>query len=75
MGDKSQKIMDFYQAEILWHGQQRKVRVLCVEGDPLLGTGLLKGCEFIARFVDGGSVTIQLPGRTALRRGGSKPAG
>jgi hypothetical protein len=50
--------LNFYRADVLWDGQRRPVRVLCVEGDPLIGTGLLKGYILNADFVFGGSVEI-----------------
>jgi hypothetical protein len=45
--------------EVLWDGQQRKIRVLCVEGDPLIGTALLAGYKLDADFVAGGLVTLK----------------
>jgi len=48
LGDASRKVFAFYNAAVLWDGQRRKVRVLCVEGDPLLGTALLRGYKLAA---------------------------
>ena len=59
LGDASRKVFAFYNAEVLWNGQRRKVRVLCVEGDPLLGTALLRGYKLEADFVEGGSVVVE----------------
>ncbi len=59
LGDASRKVFAFYNAEVLWDGQRHKVRVLCVEGDPLLGTALLRGYKLEADFVEGGSVVIE----------------
>jgi clan AA aspartic protease len=58
LGDLSQRVLDFYDAHVHWDGQRRKIRVLCVDGDPLLGTALLKGYKLDAEFRSGGSVTI-----------------
>ena len=48
LGDASRRIFDYYNAEIIWDGKSRRVRILCVEGDPLIGTQLLEGCPFSA---------------------------
>jgi clan AA aspartic protease len=58
LGDGSQRVCDYYAANVHWDGQIRRIRVLCVEGDPLLGTGLLRRCNLTADFESGGSVTI-----------------
>ncbi len=59
LGDASRKVFAFYTAEVLWDGVRRKVRILCVEGDPLLGTALLDGYKLVADFVSGGAVVIE----------------
>jgi len=59
LGDASRKVFAFYTAKVLWDGVRRKVRILCVEGDPLLGTALLDGYKLVADFVSGGSVVIE----------------
>jgi clan AA aspartic protease len=61
LGDGSQRAMQYYRAEVLWDGRRRKARVLCAEGDPLLGTVLLRGYVLRAEFNLGGEVTVQLP--------------
>lgn len=58
LGDASRKTLDFYRAEVEWDGQKRAIPVLCVEGDPLLGTALLKGYKMEADFVVDGPVQI-----------------
>lgn len=58
LGDRSSKILNFYEAEIVWDGQKRMVPVLCVEGDPLVGTALLEGYKMEADFVMGGQVRL-----------------
>jgi clan AA aspartic protease len=58
LGDRSTKFLDYYRGEIEWQGVRRKVRVLCVEGTPLVGTALLKGFRLTADFVVDGVVTI-----------------
>lgn len=58
LGDGSRRILDYYEAEVVWDGQKRIIPVLCVEGDPLIGTALLKGYKMEADFVIGGLVRI-----------------
>jgi clan AA aspartic protease len=59
LADRSRKVLRTYEAEILWDGQQRLLRVLALEGDPLVGTALLEGYDLKVGFVDGGSVTLE----------------
>lgn len=58
LGDTSQRILDFYEAEVIWDGQRQSIQVLCVEGDPLIGTALLNGYKMETDFVVGGQVRI-----------------
>jgi clan AA aspartic protease len=59
LGDDSWKTLPFYRAEIDWSGGRPPIRVLCVEGDPLVGTRLLRGHRMEADFVDGGPVLLR----------------
>ena len=58
LGDASRKTFDYYTAEIVWDGQPRKVRVLCLDGDPLIGTFLLRNYKLNADFVVNGPVVL-----------------
>ncbi len=58
LGDASRKVLDFYEADVHWDTTRKTVAVLCVEGDPLIGTALLNGYKIEAVFVVGGSVEI-----------------
>jgi clan AA aspartic protease len=58
LGDASRRVLDFYEAEVDWDGQRQSIPVLCVEGDPLIGTALLKGYKMDADFVVDGLVRI-----------------
>jgi clan AA aspartic protease len=60
LADRTRRALNTYEAEVLWDGQRRTLRVLALEGDPLIGTALLKGYTLEARFVDGGAVTIEV---------------
>jgi clan AA aspartic protease len=58
LADSSKKMYDFYSAEILWDGHPRQVRVLCLEGEPLIGTTLLHDFKLEAVFKAGGDVVL-----------------
>ena len=58
LGDGSQRMLSFYDAEVEWDGQWQAITVLCVEGDPLIGTALLSGFKMDTDFVVGGQVRI-----------------
>ena len=58
LGDTSQRVLDFYTANIHWEGRVRRIRVLCVEGSPLVGTVLLQGYKLEANFTPGGAVVL-----------------
>ena len=58
LGDASQRVLDFYTANIHWGGRVRRIRVLCVEGSPLVGTVLLQGYKLEADFTLGGAVAL-----------------
>jgi clan AA aspartic protease len=61
LGDNSQRVMQYFRAEVLWDGHRRKIRVMCAEGDPLLGTVLLRGRVLCVEFSVGGAVTVLPP--------------
>lgn len=58
LGDRSQRLLDFYNGEIFWDGHRRAVLVLAVEGDPLIGTAALQGCHLGVDFEEDGNVTV-----------------
>lgn len=55
LADGTIRHLDYYEAEVEWNGQARNIAVMCIEGQPLIGTRLLKGCKLDAHFVNGGS--------------------
>ena len=59
LGDASVKLLSSYVAEIVWLGRRRQIVILCVEGDPLLGTTLLDDSHLGVDFRDGGAVSVQ----------------
>ena len=59
LGDASQRALSFYRGEVQWGSQRRSVRVLCVEGDPLVGTALLKGHRLEVNFSHDGVVIVR----------------
>jgi predicted aspartyl protease len=58
LADASQKVLSYYSAEVLWDGQPLRIRVLCVESTPLLGTALLRRHKLEVDFTDGGPVAV-----------------
>lgn len=59
LADTTRRLLNYYSAALEWDGQRREIPVLCVEGDPLLGTALLKNYKLDAAFVVNGKVHIQ----------------
>jgi hypothetical protein len=54
-----------YSAEVEWETGMVTVPVLVLDGDPLVGCVLLKGCHCEIDFVSGGLVAITvMPGTT-----------
>ena len=62
LGDGSAARLSLFEARVLWHGQERDVHVLEVDGGPLLGTALLRDSQLIVEFVPGGTVSVTLLG-------------
>lgn len=58
LGDASQRVLDFYEAEVVWDDKRQTIQVLCVEGEPLIGTSLLKGYKLEIDFVVSGQVVV-----------------
>jgi clan AA aspartic protease len=57
-GDGQRRVRRAYHAAVVWDGEMRRVRLLCEEGDTLIGTALLKGYKLEVEFEVGGSVGI-----------------
>ena len=60
LADRSTRVLNSYEADVLWDGQRRAIRILALESDPLIGTALLKGHSLSVDFTDGGDVTIEV---------------
>ncbi|MCI0700429.1 MAG: clan AA aspartic protease [Planctomycetia bacterium] len=58
LGDGAIGQFDVYDAEVEWDGAWLAIRVTEIEGDALLGMGLLTGHEVFIEFVTGGVVDI-----------------
>ena len=50
-----------YSGIALWHGRRREVRVIEMDGNPLLGMSLLWGSSLTVSTQPGGSVLIEEP--------------
>jgi clan AA aspartic protease len=59
LADDSEITVEYYSATIIWNGRRRIVEVLMTDGDPLLGTSLLRGQTLHVDFVPGGAVSIR----------------
>ena len=49
---------DVYVALVEWDGEMRYVRVLCAEGDPLIGMEMLRDHDLHVRAIPDGNVSI-----------------
>lgn len=58
LADGSLEIFEMYLASVVWDGQPKPIVVGAAETAPLVGTSLLAGYDFSARFIPGGQVTI-----------------
>ena len=58
LGDENTVVLAVYQGKVLWHGQERDVLVLQVDGGPLVGLSLLYGNRVPLEIIEDGDVTI-----------------
>lgn len=59
LADGSLVMEDVCIAKVLWHGEERPIRVLVSDAMPLLGMSLFRGNELRIEAVDGGEVVIR----------------
>lgn len=59
LADGSLVLEDVCLARVLWHGEERSIRVLVADATPLLGMSLLRGSELRIEAVNGGEVVIR----------------
>jgi clan AA aspartic protease len=59
LGDGSIVVENVCIARVLWHGEERPVRVLVADVTPLLGMALLRGSEIRVVVEAGGEVSIE----------------
>ncbi len=59
LADGSLVMEDVCLARVLWHGEERPVRVLIADATPLLGMALLRGSELRVECLGGGGVRIE----------------
>lgn len=59
LADGTKSLFPIYKAIISWYGQPRVISVSAVENHPLLGMGVLHGCELAMQIVEGGEVAIR----------------
>jgi clan AA aspartic protease len=65
LADGSECLLDVYAAEVDWDGTIRRVLVLETNGDPLLGTKLLRNHELTIQFRVRGDITIRSLGQSS----------
>lgn len=58
LADDSQVQIPVFEANIVWEGEERLVRVLAMGKRPLLGTTLMDNRELCVLFREGSPVTI-----------------
>lgn len=58
LADNSEILLSVHEANIIWNGEEREVRVLATGRRPLLGTALLENYELVIQFTEDGLVTI-----------------
>jgi predicted aspartyl protease len=59
LADGSVVMEDVCMASVLWHGEERPIRVLVADATPLLGMALLRGSELRVECVGGSAVGIE----------------
>lgn len=58
LADNSEVLVAVHEANILWDGEERSVRIFATGRRPLIGTALLNQQELVIQFTEGGLVTI-----------------
>lgn len=48
----------YYRGQVIWHGRERRVQILCAEGGPLVGMALLRGGLLTIEVATGGKVSV-----------------
>ena len=59
LADEQQRQSNIYRGIVFWHGRQRNVMVIEMDGEPLLGMSLLQGSELTVSAQPGGPVRIE----------------
>jgi clan AA aspartic protease len=60
LGDGSCCIFDIYSGVVIWEGQSIPIDINGSEATPLVGMGLLYGCQLKIDVVVGGKVTVEI---------------
>ncbi len=48
----------YHRGQVIWHGREREVRVICADGGPLVGMALLRGGLLTIEVAPGGEVSV-----------------
>lgn len=60
LANGAEEIFDIYAGVVVWNGSPRDVEIDAAETAPLLGMGMLQGCELRVQVVDGGVVSVEM---------------
>jgi clan AA aspartic protease len=60
LGDGSRRIFDIYSGVVIWEDQSIPIDINGSEATPLVGMGLLYGCQLKIDVVVGGKVTVEI---------------
>ena len=58
LADGSERLLDIFDATVLWDRRRRQIDVVATEGSPLIGMALLSGHRLMMEVRPGGKVTI-----------------
>jgi clan AA aspartic protease len=59
LADGSERVSALFASEVEWLGRWRRILIAAMEGGPLLGMAMLRGCFLSIAVVDGGRVEIR----------------
>jgi clan AA aspartic protease len=59
LADNSEVEFDVYEANVVWDGRRRVIRIDATDSGPLLGMALMEGYELKAQIRRGGKVTLK----------------
>ena len=58
LADESILMLEVFIVTLVWDGEERKVEVLAIEGEPLIGMTMLDGYDVLIQVTEGGAVIL-----------------